>query len=162
MHRLSTADVRQACRVFLDHAYPGGEAAIPQSCHCFYNIASDRPIEEVLPPHPFVGAIGRELRDNQGKLRGFAFRLGSASYPHLKLKIELVERDGGDVWIYSVDTHDAFSRESIYPPPDHPDCANWLALQKSNRELKECIEQALEAAGLATFLGLLRADLAGH
>ena len=58
-----------------------------------------------------------------------------------------------------VDTHDAFSKTAVYPPPDHPDAAAWAKLQTTNRQLKEAIERAFEAAGLLTFNALLRGDL---
>jgi hypothetical protein len=93
------------------------------------------------------------LRTRQGGLRGYAFRLGSACYPHLKLQATAHDKD--DTWIFAVDTHDAFHLDS-----NHPDAAGWTKLQTANRQLKEQIERSWEAEGLLTFNGLLRRELA--
>ena len=71
-----------------------------------------------------------------------------------------MEHRGRHVWVYTVDTHDAFSRTSVQPPPDHPDAPGWIALQEANRRVKDQVEEALEQAGLPTFKSLLRSDLA--
>jgi hypothetical protein len=60
-----------------------------------------------------------------------------------------------------VDTHDAFCKESRFPPPDHPDAKQWLLLQSANRLLKEKIEAAFEQDGLTTLNSMLRDELQG-
>jgi hypothetical protein len=73
--------------------------------------------------------------------------------------VQLMEHHGNSIWVYTVDTHDAFSRNNPQPPPDHPESAQWLALQETNRQLKDQIEDELDQAGFPTFKSLLRGDL---
>jgi hypothetical protein len=70
-----------------------------------------------------------------------------------------VEYRGNPLWVYSVDTHDAFSRNNYSPPDDHPDAAAWRNLQEKNASLKTRIETVLEGAGFVTFKSLLRMGL---
>ena len=89
-----------------------------------------------------------------GGTRGYAFRLGSAAFPHLKLQV--VDYDRSGVLVFGVDTHDAFLPNL---PADHPDTLAWKVLQEGNRKLKEQIERAWEREGLMTFNRLLREGL---
>jgi hypothetical protein len=92
------------------------------------------------------------LGDTQpGEIRGYAFRLGSTVFPHLKLQV--VGQSDGEL-VFSVDTHD-----QVRVPLGHPDAAAWAQVQAANRKLKEEIEHAWEAAGLLTFNALLRREL---
>ena len=159
MADLTTPQLGQACRIFMDLAYPGGPASIPPKKKVYYAIDPARPISELLPPAPDAAGIAKELSTRKDGPRGYEFRLGSAHFPHLKLNVQLMEHHGGLVWVFAVDTHDAFSRTCAQPPPDHPDAAAWLALQDANRRLKDRIEDVLEQAGYRTFKSLLRDDL---
>jgi hypothetical protein len=145
---LTTSLLGQASRTFLTLAYPGGPGTIPPNRRPFLNPAPDQPVELLLAP-----PLCEVLRTSEGDLRGYAFRLGSACYPHLKLQV--VRHDQGDAWIFSVDTHDALRLDA-----NHPDACGWKGLQIANRQLKEQIEHAWEAEGLLTFNGLLRQELA--
>jgi hypothetical protein len=129
-------------------AYPGGSNTVPTAKRVFLDSAADQPLEPLLRP-PLCEA----LRTPEGKLRGYALRLGSAGYPHLKLQV-VGQNEGAD-WIFAVDTHDALQLDA-----NHPDAAGWRKLQAGNRQLKAQIEQAWEAEGLLTFNGLLRRELA--
>ena len=147
MRGLTTALLGRACRVFLTLAYPQGECTIPPAKAAYGHIPSDQPLELLLRPplcQPILGEGGR--------VRGYAVRLGSSHYPHLKL--QLIDCDQTGTWVFAVDTHDTLRLE-----PGHADAERWALLQEANRVLKRCIEQAWEADGLLTFNGLLRRDL---
>ena len=154
MTDLSTAQLRQACRIFMDLAYPEGPATIPIKKRAYYNMDSAQPLTDYLPPAPAAGGIAQDLSTRRGGASGYEFRLGCAGFIHLKLQAQRMEHQGGSVWVLSVDTHDAYS-----PPPDDPHADRWLALKDANRLLKDQIEDALEEAGFLTFKSLLRVDL---
>ena len=158
MAPLTTAVVARACRTFMALAYPGGPATIPEWKRVYFDLPLDRPVSDFLPPAPAAQGIVHAVQNPHGAC-GWAFRLGSARFPHLKLKLQLLDHKGAAMCVFMVDTHDAFSKDNPQPPADHPDAAAWLDLQRANRQLKEGIERALEAEGLVTFHGLLRSAL---
>jgi hypothetical protein len=96
--------------------------------------------------------VCQPIKDSKGGVRGFAFRLGSTCFPHIKLQVTDCGPEGG--LVFAVDTHDGFNLD-----PGHPDACRWAAIQMDNRILKEKIERAWEADGLLTFNGLLRRGL---
>jgi hypothetical protein len=147
MKGLTTKLLGRASRIFLMLAYPGGPTTIPPGKSVLRNLSADQPLEPLLVP-----PLCETLRQADGSLRGYSFRLGSAIYPHLKLQV--VGQDGGATCVFGVDTHDALQLE-----PGHPDAIGWAKLQVANRELKEKIERAWEADGLVTFNALLRREL---
>jgi hypothetical protein len=147
MKGLTTDLLSRACRIFLSLAYPGGESTIPSAKQVFFHLGADQDLEAVLVP-PVCQPI--PLAD--GRVRGYAIRLGSAGYPHLKLQI--VDCNQRGIWVFMVDTHDA-----IRLGPNHADARRLAQLQAANRQLKEQIERAWDAAGLLTFNGLLRREL---
>jgi hypothetical protein len=147
MKELPTALLARACHTFLTLAYPGGPQTIPAGKRPFYELSG----AEVLPPL-LAPPVCEVLRTPEGRQRGYAWRLGSAHFPHLKLQLTQAEDSGS--WVASVDTHDAFHFGA-----DHPDAPAWTRLRAANAKLKEQIEQAWEAAGLLTFNGLLRRAL---
>src|SRR5207244_1358123 len=114
-----------------------------------------------LPPAACAVGVCQELRGETGVHCGYELRLGSSSFPHLKLRLQLVQHGGKPIWVYMVNTHDAFSKESRLPPPDHPEAKKWLLLQTANRLLKEKIEADFEKSGLTTLNSLLREELQG-
>ena len=145
MKGISTALLREACRIFLSLAYPDGEHTIPGPRRVILQRGEDEPLETWLAPplcQPFMG----------DDVRGYAWRLGCRHFPHLKLRA--TNQDHGESWVFSVDTHDAVRVE-----PNHPDAEHWAQLQQANQRLKEQIEHTWEAAGLLTFGALLRRDL---
>ncbi len=141
----------------MDLAYPNGPDSIPEKKRVYCNI--DEPIDDYLPPGDKAQGVCQVARNSDGNPCGYAFRLGSVHYPHLKLLLRNIATRNGNKWVCMVDTHDAFSRQSIVPPPNHPDAEAWLQLQQANQQLKEKIEHALADAGLVTFNSLLRDDL---
>jgi hypothetical protein len=147
MKGLTTTHLAQASQIFLAWAYPGGPSSIPPAKSAFVRLLDEPPLESRLVP-----PLCEVLRRADGSLRGYALRLGSSIYPHLKLQV--TSQDGGETWVFAVETHDAFHFDN-----HHPDAIGWSRLQVANRELKEKIERAWEAAGLLTFNGLLRREL---
>jgi hypothetical protein len=139
-------------------AYPDGPDTIPANKRVYVDLPQAQPVTDFLPPAPAAVGIGQCLTSADG-LPAYSLRLGSAHFCHLKLKMQQVECHQRRAWVFMVDTHDAFSRASRFPPPHHPDAQAWNALQAGNRELKEKIERAFEQAGLVTFQSLLRDDL---
>jgi hypothetical protein len=146
MKGLTVALLDRACRIFLQRAYPEGEHTIPLPRRNFLRLVPDRPLEGVLVP-----PLCQALPASGSVIRGYALRLGSAAYPHLKLQ---AVRFNATTWIFAVDTHDTIHLES-----DHPDASRWTELRTANRRLKEQIERAWEADGLLTFNSLLRQEL---
>ena len=158
MQQVTTEVLARACHAFMRLAYPSGPADIPANKRVYYQLPLDRPVDEFLPPAGAAESIVQIIPAEGGGLRGWAFRLGSARYPHLKLKLQKVDHNHTPTWVFMVDTHDKMPLSAL--PVDHPDAAAWAELQTANRQLKEQIEQALEAAGLTTFNSLLRSELA--
>ena len=154
MPLLSTQLFARACRIFLESAYPDGASSIPAQKLVYGQMPDDAAVADYLTPAPRALGVCQKLGDDW-----YTFRLGSARYPNLKLKVQCVADGGVCHCVFAVDTHDAYSAEHAQPPPGHPDAAAWLELQAANRALKEKIETAWDAAGILTHAGLLRAEL---
>jgi hypothetical protein len=147
MKGLTPTQLCQACRIFLAHAYPGGELSVPMGKRAYLHMASDQPLG------PLLGApVCQPTLSPAGEISGYALRLGCCHFPHLKLRVNRLQ--DRDEWVYSVDTHDA-----VLVPAGDPHAEHWTQLQAANRRLKEDIERAWEAAGLLTFNDLLRREL---
>jgi hypothetical protein len=159
MHRLTTDLVRQALRIFVSLAYPGGEAAVPARKRTLLDLPPGKEMLDHLNDEPSLRESCQCGPAKNGRSRALLIRLGCCHYPHLKLKAQLLEHEDGDLWLFSVDTHDAFSASSFLPPAGHPEAAAWAKIQAANAALKERIEAAWEQAGLMTFNALLRRDL---
>jgi hypothetical protein len=142
-----------ACRIFLDAAYADDPRSIPPAIAPY----TDLPAQG--PPAGWRETDGVYHALPQG---AFTLRLGSAAYPHLKLRVQTMPTAKGTLRVFAVDTHDSFSSAASQPPAGHPEAAAWQALQEANRALKEKIEAAWEAAGLLTLNGLLREALASR
>lgn len=155
MNGLTTALLSRACRTFLTLAYPQGEHTIPEPKRPYLRLDPGLPLESVLPPARAAQGICQPIKGEGGGVRGYAFRLGSATFPHLKLQV--IDYDHGTALVFAVDTHDALPR--ALADPSHPDFDRWTEMQRSNRQLKEQIERAWEREGLCTFNRLLRMDL---
>jgi hypothetical protein len=147
MKGLTTGLFGQACRIFLTIAYPEGEQVIPPAKHAYLDISPDQPLDKYLTP-----PVCQPLKNPDGSPRGYALRLGSSNYPHLKMQV--IDCDASGTWVFSVDTHDAMRLE-----PGHPEAERWAQVQEGNRRLKEQIERAWDGAGVLTFNGLLRRGL---
>jgi hypothetical protein len=159
MTGLTTDSICTACRLFFDLAYPLGEQTVPEKRRLYAHLPPGEDLADCIVKHPFPSASFQTLNDADGTVRGYAFRLGSADFPHLKLKVQWMKDQDQQLWVFSVDTHDAFSRDRLRPPPDHPDAERWTRLQQANAVLKIKIERAWEEAGLLTFNAVLRHGL---
>lgn len=157
MNQLTTDLLSRACRVFMGLAYAG--AVIPAKKQPYAQIPPQAPLEDYLPPAPLAMGIAKISSTDGPTATGYTFRLGCTHYEHLKLCVQRCHYRRQLRWVFSVDTHDAFSKEFRIPPADDPDARAWAILQAQNNELKHRIEEALEQAGFDTFVSLLRLDL---
>jgi hypothetical protein len=146
MSGLTTELLSRACRTFFALAYPEGPAAVPPHRHRYLAIAPDQHLEPLLT----APDVCERLAGLDGATRGYALRLGSARFPHVKLQV--IFTDPG--CLFAVDTHDAL-RCSV----SAAEAEAWRRLQAENRRLKEAIEAAWEKDGLLTFNALLRRGL---
>src|SRR5438445_3476775 len=121
MQQLTTPLLGQACRLFLTLAYPEGPSAIPAKKRVYYDLPPEQEITAFLPPAPCAVGVCQEVRGERGAPCGYDLRLGSSGFAHLKLRLQLVKQNSHSLWVFMVDTHDAFSKESRFPPPGHPD-----------------------------------------
>ena len=143
MNGLTATLLARASRTFLDRAYPNG-ATIQAARSAFAGLIPDQPLEPLL-----VAPLCEVIKTQDGGLRGYAIRLGSAHYPNLKMQV--VFQDSGATCVFGVDTHDTLRLDS-----NHPDHAGWCKIQSANARLKEEIERDWDAEGVLTFNGLLR------
>ncbi|HOF19380.1 MAG TPA: hypothetical protein PK082_10760 [Phycisphaerae bacterium] len=138
---LPTADqIRQAVRVYLEHAYPEG---IPPSA------------QRLVPPEGFrpsdwLSGNGVERDGGPSGVRSFALRLGNAQYPHMKLRLSRPPKD--EIYLFSVDSHDRF----LHAEPGSSDFSQLEALKRYNARLAAAIDAAWGAAGLPTEKHYLR------
>jgi len=139
----SAADIRRAVRLYLSHAYgPKPPAAAVK----------------FVPPKRFDPAkwlmgdlIERDPADAPlENVRSFALRIGNAAYPHMKLRLSRPPRDR--VFLFSVDSHDAFLRAEV----DNPDRQSLERLKKHNAGVVAAVNAAWDAAGLTTQREYLR------
>jgi len=149
MQGLTATELVRACRIFREIAYPAGGELIPARPAAFLALVEVQPLETALA-QTIVQAIVLD-----GNKRGYAIRLGSARYPHVKLQV--INCDQTNTWVYGVDTHDGLRLD-----PLHDDYSRWSRIQLGNRELKQLIERAWETEGLLTFNALLRRGLECH
>ncbi len=157
MPLLCTTLFARACRIFLEAAYPQGVASIPEHKRVYGQIPDSDAIADYLTPAPRALGVCQKLGDDW-----YTFRLGSARYANLKMKVQCVAEGGVYHCVFAVDTHDAFSKDHAQPPPGHADAAAWHELQSVNGALKTKIETAWDEAGILTHNGLLRAELGAY
>lgn len=161
MNDLNTELLGRACHLFMVIAYPGGPDTIDPKKRVYYDLPVAAPLEEFLPPAPVAAGIAEDLSSRKNGLLGYSFRLGSEHFPHIKLRVQLMDARPSAVWVWSVDTHDAYARVD-HLPPDDPEVRGWRDLQQRNARLKQQIEEALDAAGFLTPTSLLRLELAAN
>src|SRR5438034_11721833 len=98
MPALTSALLGRACRIFMTLSYPEGEATVPPPRRCYLHIPGEQPLDCVLAP-PICQII-----PNSAQGTGYTLRLGSATYPNLKMKVVDCDRQG--TWVFDVETHD--------------------------------------------------------
>lgn len=140
---LKADEIVQAIRVFLDHAYKEGK--VPANRVHFLSLTPDQPVREILEQSKAESLPARSGQDPGG----YAFRIGNAWYPHMKLTVIAYGAPPG--YVFGVDTHDMFDL-----PPNAPDYEEVQKLRLRNQELGRAIERAWEEVGLPTQNGLLR------
>ena len=91
MNELSTRELAVACRIFMDLAYPEGVRTIPEFKLPFFEMTAEHSLIEFLPPAPRSVGVSKTLSRNAGGMFGYEFRLGSATYPHLKLRVQSMD-----------------------------------------------------------------------
>lgn len=155
MEPLSSLELACVCRIFMDLAYPGGPDTIPVGKRPYYDINTDGPISDMLPPMPIAVGVCRDLSQKTGG-QSYEFRLGSVNYPHLKLRVQIVAFHDRPVRVYSVDTHDGFFQAQYHSTEE---AEIWRLMVEQNRVLKHQIEEALGCAGYLTSKQLLQLDL---
>ena len=137
------ATIARAVRIFLDRAYPQGA---PASAQGFYP-----PRDAESASWLMSGLVERSPEGVAfGRVRSFALRLGNAQYPHMKLRLSRVPRH--DVYLFTVDSHDAI----LQALPGSPDHEAVEALKRHNATLASDIIAAMDAANLPTERNFLR------
>jgi CheY-like chemotaxis protein len=88
------------------------------------------------------GAANETLRAGEMATRRYTFRLGRPGYPFMKLMLQehLVEGE----FFFEVDTHDQMFTE------EGEEAGQVRELRAANLQVKEAVEQGLDAAGLPT------------
>ncbi len=157
MALLSAQDLSQACRIFLELAYPAGSASIPVDVRPYLEIAPDGPVADYLPPAPFAEKICQKLNAERDGAMGMTFRLGRAGFRFLKLRLQQIEHHGDERWVFSVDTHD--KRLLALPKQSPADIEMLRVVKLENEALKIKIERAFDQANILTPTELLRIDL---
>ncbi|HVX83508.1 MAG TPA: hypothetical protein VH253_01700 [Phycisphaerae bacterium] len=161
---VSSAMLLQAIELYLQLAYPQGAPAAAQQKLQGLRQAGDVPLSD-----PALAGI---LEKNELHPLGRAIRLGQPLYPHMKLAVDPLPSNPPSPqpgspeastpaepnYLFRVDAHD----RHLHAAPGSPDEA-WLAnVRRSNQQLVERIEAAWDAAGLPTFRGTLRRQLAAR
>lgn len=142
---LSAHQLRRAVVTSLRLAYPEG-TEIPANRQMFVGLPESMSLEEFLASVKAQSLPADGANSSSG---GYALRIGNAWYPHMKLLVRPYPGPPG--FVLSVDTHD-----KLPLPADHPEAAQFRALQERNKELARSIESAWEEEGLPTQQGLLR------
>jgi len=114
-------------------------------------------IDSRLPHTDDIAAflMGRAVERDPGnapldQVRSFSLRLGNERYPHMKLRLSRPPRS--ELFVFSVDAHDAF----LHAPKESADYEPLEALKRHNAALADAISTAWEAAGLLTERSYLR------
>jgi hypothetical protein len=154
---LTIQDLARACRIFMEAAYPEGIDTIPANKRPYYDIDLHRSVNDYLLPAAIAAGVCQSLPPQNNGLQGHELRLGSAKYPHMKLRIQAVEFRSRTVWVYSVNTHDGFQQVTRYLSAVEAEA--WRCLVEHNRNLKSQIENAFKAAKLLTPMHILELGL---
>jgi hypothetical protein len=144
----------KAMELYLHLAYPNGAPPAASQKRDALLAAGDLPLSD-----PSLASL---LEKNELHPLGRAIRLGQPLYPHMKHALDPLpatpNASAAPDYLLRVDAHD----RHLHAAPGSPDEA-WLAtVRRSNQELVERIEAAWDAAGLPTFRGTLRRQLAAR
>ena len=145
-HRLalpSANDLSRAIDIYLRHAYPDGPG---EQVKAVLPAESFDPVDYLMSDKVQRDPSNAPL----GTVRSFALRLGNVLYPHMKLRLSRPPND--DVFILSVDSHDAF----LFAPAGSSDSQALEELKKTNMSIASAVMNAWDAAGLLTERNYLR------
>lgn len=159
MQGLSTDLLLQACAIYFQIAYPGGESAIPEKKRRMLQLPQGEEFADLVKKEPFLEELLQLVKDAHNNTVGYTFRLGNCKYPFMKLKIQWMGNHGVPDWLVSVETHDALLEQTKGLNTEDPLYEAQLEIRRENTRLKEVIEQAWDHEGLLTFNGLLRRSL---
>lgn len=138
-----TADVLTAITLYLKEAYgrtvPTHILALLPAADCD---VADWLMSDVVERDPANAPLS--------VVRSFALRLGNSQYPHMKLRLSRPPRD--KVFLFSIDSHDAFLRAL----PESPDYEPLEQLKRHNASVAADITAAWNKAGLPTHANYLR------
>ena len=136
-------DLSRAIEIYLRHAYPNGPS--PEVQLTLPEEGFD-PVEYLMSEKVQRDPSNAPL----GNVRSFGIRLGNSLYPHMKLRLSRPPND--DVFILSVDSHDAF----LFAPEGSSDAPALEELKKTNMSIASAVMQAWDSAGLLTERNYLR------
>ena len=139
----SAHQIRQAVRLYLDNSY---QDQLPDFVQRFVPPDACDPAEWLMTDVTERDPDDAPLAD----VRSFAMRIGNVMYPHMKLRLSRPPRH--NVFLLSVDCHDAFLKAS----PDSGDTEALEALKSHNAAVAKAIHEAWDAAGLPTERSYLR------
>ena len=144
--QITGAMLNRAIEIYLHHAYRGSPPQHPR-----FDEKAHFPQILVKQPQLFEDLSGPPSKSEGNHPlptpRVFTLRLGSASYPHMKLA--LVEAFFPNEFVFAVDRHDTFHFD-----PNIPGYRAWCELKEINRLLKEAVEGAWYKERLPTLRGL--------
>jgi len=145
---LPTAEqIRQAVGLYLKHTYG---RQLPQQVLEFLP-AGDFSCKEFL----MSGKVERSPQSTKfPDVRSFYLRLGSADYPHMKLRIARSPKD--NIFLFSVDCHDAF----LQAPSGSSEKKALAKLKDCNARIAKKVESAWDQVGLPTHQAFLRQKIA--
>lgn len=141
---LPTADeIRRAVALYLELAYRGESPA---------SAGRLIPPERFEPNQWLMSDLAERDPANAplANVRSFALRFGNWQYPHMKLRLSRPPND--NVFVFSVDAHDAF----LDAPAGSPDRGPLEELKRNNAAIAATVLAAWDAAGLLTERNYLR------
>jgi hypothetical protein len=144
--KISWNMLHDAISTYLQCAYPNG--VIPPVVQKRIAFDERRPLLESLGTAPFENYTAKA----PFQCTVYALRLGSASYPNLKMEIRPFPHPLG--FVFWVNTHDEF----VAVNSTMPDADQWRDLVLRNRDLKQVVERAWAKQQLPTFASAMRED----
>ena len=139
------AEVLRAVEIYLSVAYPDE----PPSA-----VRARLDTLRSVPEEDFYDSAVLEHDERVLHPPRYKLRLGNVRYPHMRLTIE--RSPDGHEHLFRADTHD----KHCAPAPKSRDYSPFCKLMEHNQQLAQQIEATWAAAGIPTFHGLLKADLA--
>ena len=134
MERYPNARFGQCVPNLLDLAYADGPDTIPSDKRRYYDIPAEASLAENFCPGPLAVGICRDLSQSKSGVRATNSASAARHYPHLKLRVQRMELQQREVWVYSVDTHDRFHQATKHLSPEAAQA--WRVLVEENSLLQ--------------------------